>query len=73
MSGARFLARFALWFPLGLTVVLGLGLPLLLTGTIHPAFWMLPVPWIVIGPMMGRSIRRNCERALGAVVKRAAG
>ncbi len=75
LGGAAWLGRFAMFFPIGLGVLL-----VIIFGAMwwpqKPTAVVIPLiavsPWLVIGPLMARSIRRKTERAIDALLQSAA-
>ena len=83
MRGAEWMRRFVLWFPLGIGLFLAAALgsaafaapaagrALLPAAVGAPLLAVLPLA--VLGPVVGRSVRRKAEAALRALVFNAAG
>jgi hypothetical protein len=76
LGHAAWLGRFAMLFPIGLGVLLTAifwvtgqtqGKPI---GVITPLFPVLP--WLVIGPLMARYIRKRTEKAIHGLLQSAA-
>ena len=77
LGGAQWMARFVLFFPplLGVFLAIVLAAVFGATGQIQ-ALWFAPLivagaeaPWIVVGPLMARWIRRRTEKALDALLR----
>jgi hypothetical protein len=75
LGGAAFLGRFAIYFPLGLGLffVAVFGLGRLSSG---PAAVIAPLlsvsPWLILGPLIARMIRKRTEKAINALLQGAA-
>jgi hypothetical protein len=75
LGGAAFLGRFAIYFPLGLglffVILFGWG-----RFSSGPAGILTPLlsvaPWLILGPLIARMIRKRTEKAIDALLQGAA-
>ena len=80
LGGAVWLGRFAMFFPLGLGLLLAMLFGLMGLKPGRPGSPSSPVlipliavsPWLVLGPLLGRFIRKRTEKAVEALVQSAA-
>ena len=77
MGGVATMSRFVMLFPIALVLCLGIVLSAVFAVRFGPGMWIgglatavgvNTVVWLVLGPLMARSIRRRTCRALDALL-----
>jgi hypothetical protein len=77
LGGVQRMQRFVMLFPIGLVSFLGVVLTVVFWATQGPGLWLAPVAaatggnaalWLLLGPLMARSIRSRTCRALDALL-----
>lgn len=72
LGGAAFLGRFAIYFPIGLGLFMAAVFWVLLGKSAAVIALLSVSPWLILGPLMARMIRRRTEKALDALLQGAA-
>jgi hypothetical protein len=75
LGGAAWIGRFAIFFPLGLGVVWAIAFGMLWWPKHRDAVivpLLVAAPWLLLGPLMARMVRRRTEQAIEALLQSAA-
>jgi hypothetical protein len=77
LGGVRRMSRFVTLFPIGLALGLGVVLSVAFGALTGPGIWIVAVAaacggnaglWLLLGPLMARSIRKRTDRALDTLL-----